>query len=81
MLVLKTANAKDLNLCDTCDKHTASHPPNTCSMVTPKLSLEFSDLRVKHKVDWENAKLNYDFDNSQKLIAIHKVKIENIDTY
>ena len=79
MLSVKTTDAKDLNLCEACDKHKASHPPNTCSLVTPKLSLEFSALRVKHKVGWENDKLSYD--RSQKLIAIHKVKIENIETY
>ena len=81
MLVLKIASAKDLNLCNTCDKHIASHPPSTCSMVTPELSLQFRDLRVKHNVDWENSKLNYDFDNSQKFIAMRKVKIENVSTY
>ena len=79
MLSVKTTDAKDLNLCETCDKHTASHPPNTCSLVTPKLSLEFSALRAKHKVGWENEKLSYD--RSPKQMAITKVKIENINTY
>ena len=79
LLAAKTTSAKDLNLCEVCDKHTAGHPPNTCSLVTPKLSQEFSALRAKNEVCWENEKLAYD--RSPKKMAITKVKIENINTY
>ena len=81
MLIRKTASAQVLNLCSTCDKHVASHPPNTCSMVTPELSQQFNDLRVKHNVIWEETRQSYDFENSQKLIAIHGIKKENVETY
>ena len=81
MLIRKTASAQVLNLCTTCDKHVASHPPNTCSLVTPELSQQFSDLRVKHNGIWEETRQSYDFENSQKLIAIHGIKKENVETY
>ena len=79
LLAAQLTSAKDLNLCEVCDQHTAGHPPKTCNMVTPKLSQEFSTVRAGNDVCWENDKLA--FDRSPKKMAISKVKIENINSY
>ena len=81
MLIRKTTSAQVLNLCTTCDKEVASHPPNTCVWVTPELSKEFKELRVQHNVFWEETRECYDVDNSQHLIAMHGIKLENVETY
>ena len=79
LLAAQTTSAKDLNLCEVCDQNIAGHPPKTCSMVTPKLSQEFSTLRAGNDVCWENDKVA--FDRSPNEVAISNLEIKLVKSY
>ena len=80
-LVRNNTSAQSLNLCTTCNKDVASHPPNTCEWVKTELSKEFKELREQFNDNWSETRECYDVDNSQHLIALHGIKLQNVNTY
>jgi hypothetical protein len=79
--VRNNTSAQSLNLCTTCNKDVASHPPNTCEWVKTELSKEFKELREQFNDNWSETRECYDVDNSQHLIALHGIKLQNVNTY
>ena len=80
-LVRNTTTAECLNLCTGCDGEVASHPPNACKWVKAELSKEFQELREQFNDNWLETKESYVLDNSQHLIGIQGIKLQNVNTY
>jgi hypothetical protein len=68
LLVCSYICAEDLNLCSTCDKKIAGHPPKTCSFVKDDVNQIFSRKRAQLEESYKNQDLA--FDKSPKKIAI-----------
>ena len=68
LLVKSGICAEDLNLCRTCDKQIAGHPPQTCSLVKEELNQFFSRKRAEFQELYNNQDLA--FDKSPKKMAI-----------
>ena len=79
--IRNTTTAECLNLCTGCDGEVASHPPNACKWVKAELSKEFQELREQFNDNWLETKESYVLDNSQHLIGIQGIKLQNVNTY